>query len=183
MGGAGSGRGPTFDAKTTVEDCHALDVGSFLERGVFRYPWGSIKWFRGDDQTGAIDYTASVDGGPHLVLRYGFARRDGPTETVTETVRLVSTPCHFGGERWWFVCPLVRGGTPCGRRVRKLYLPSGARYFGCRHCYDLTYVSAQEAHKWEAAFGRIAASVGAGCTAPDVRRALAGERRKEPRRG
>ena len=28
-----------------------------------------------------------------------------------------------------------------------LYLPPGARYFGCRHCYNLTYRSAQEHDK------------------------------------
>lgn len=27
--------------------------------------------------------------------------------------------------------------------MRKLYLPPGAQYFGCRSCYDLTYESAQ----------------------------------------
>jgi hypothetical protein len=26
----------------------------------------------------------------------------------------------------------------CNRRVGKHYLPPGARYFGCRHCYDFT---------------------------------------------
>ena len=26
----------------------------------------------------------------------------------------------------------------------KLYLPPGGRYFGCRHCHDLTYRSRQE---------------------------------------
>jgi len=35
----------------------------------------------------------------------------------------------------------------CGRRVAKLYLPRGARYFGCRHCYDLTYLSCQRSDK------------------------------------
>jgi hypothetical protein len=32
---------------------------------------------------------------------------------------------------------------PCGRRVSALYLPPGAKWFGCRHCYELTYESAQ----------------------------------------
>jgi hypothetical protein len=29
----------------------------------------------------------------------------------------------------------------------KLYLPPGGRYFGCRHCYGLTYRSCQEHDK------------------------------------
>jgi len=28
-----------------------------------------------------------------------------------------------------------------------LYLPAGSLYFGCRHCYDLTYRSCQDSHK------------------------------------
>jgi hypothetical protein len=36
---------------------------------------------------------------------------------------------------------------PSGRRVGKLYLPPSARYFGCRHCYDLTYNSVQQHDK------------------------------------
>jgi hypothetical protein len=37
---------------------------------------------------------------------------------------------------------------PGANRERlKLYLPPAARYFGCRHCHDLTYRSAQEHNK------------------------------------
>jgi hypothetical protein len=74
--------------------------------------------------------------------------------TFTETgkdedyrVGLEATRPRFGGLRWWFLCPLVVRGVPCGRRVGKLYLPPGGRYFGCRHCHDLTYRSAQEHDK------------------------------------
>ena len=56
-------------------------------------------------------------------------------------VRLETTHSSRGGVRWWFLCPLVRDGRPCGRRVQKLYLPPNARQFGCRHCYGLTYQS------------------------------------------
>jgi hypothetical protein len=38
----------------------------------------------------------------------------------------------------------VADDVPCDRRVAKLYLPPGGRYFGCRECYRLTYRSAQE---------------------------------------
>lgn len=62
-------------------------------------------------------------------------------------VRLETTPCHLGGVRWWFICPLGVGGQPCRRRVAKLYLPYWSRYFGCRTCHDLTYTSCQEHDK------------------------------------
>ena len=54
-------------------------------------------------------------------------------------VALDWTPCPFGGARPWFRCPLVVDGEPCRHRVRILYRPWGARYFGCRHCHHLTY--------------------------------------------
>jgi hypothetical protein len=62
-------------------------------------------------------------------------------------IRLETTPLHFGGFRWWGRCPLEVSGAPCGRRVGKLHLPPGGRYFGCRKCYGLTYQSAQRRDK------------------------------------
>jgi hypothetical protein len=38
-------------------------------------------------------------------------------------VSMVTTPCLFGGSRWWWVCPAT------GRRVGKLYLPNGGARF------------------------------------------------------
>ncbi|CZG10327.1 TPA: hypothetical protein JBE46_02375 [Legionella pneumophila subsp. pneumophila] len=48
------------------------------------------------------------------------------------------TPCRFGGERPWFICP-AKG---CQRRVAILY--SGSIY-ACRHCHQLAYTSQREA--------------------------------------
>jgi len=67
-------------------------------------------------------------------------RYTGEEKKLEYKVDITTTPCHLGGVRYWFICPLWN----CGRRVGKLYLPSGAKYFGCRHCYDLTYTSCQE---------------------------------------
>jgi hypothetical protein len=64
-------------------------------------------------------------------------------EEIRCRTQLITTRLPSGGLRWWIVCPLVKNGQTCGARVRKLYLPPGARYFGCRDCYDLTYTSAQ----------------------------------------
>jgi hypothetical protein len=63
---------------------------------------------------------------------------------VNYRVDLTATRPRFGGLCWWFVCPLVVGGLGCDRRVGKLYLPPGGRYYGCRHCYGLTYTSCQQ---------------------------------------
>jgi len=48
-----------------------------------------------------------------------------------------TTRCHFGGVRYWFLCP------SCRKRIGKLYTPLSGREFKCRHCYNLTYESSQ----------------------------------------
>ena len=55
---------------------------------------------------------------------------------------------------------LLAGGGPCGRRVGKLYLPPGGRYYGCRHCHRLTYSSCQDSHKYDGAWRRMALDMG-----------------------
>jgi len=48
-------------------------------------------------------------------LIYRATGPDGTFEAIDETIRLTTTPLHFGGTRPWFAC---RG---CGRRCRILY--------------------------------------------------------------
>jgi hypothetical protein len=52
-------------------------------------------------------------------------------------IPLTKTPCYFGGERFWFICP------DCHRRAGILYRPGYSSFFLCRHCHDLTYQSTQ----------------------------------------
>ena len=57
-------------------------------------------------------------------------------------VPLTTVPQKYGGVRWYFRCALQTGsGKMCNRRVSKLYKPRGANYYGCRHCYNLSYAS------------------------------------------
>jgi hypothetical protein len=74
-------------------------------------------------------------------VRLFYRHRTGPGdewESVQEPVSVAWTACNFGGERPWFICP----GAGCGRRVALLY--GSAKYFLCRHCYDLVYESQRE---------------------------------------
>ncbi len=57
----------------------------------------------------------------------------------SQRVALTSTPCYFGGVRYWFRCP----GADCRRRVAMVYLLPGATVFLCRTCHGLTYRSCQ----------------------------------------
>ena len=75
-------------------------------------------------------------------------------------VGLTTTPLPWGGDRWWFVCPLTVNGRKCLRRCEKLYLPPGGRYFGCRLSYDLPNTSSTEAHKVDGMYRLLAAETG-----------------------
>ena len=57
--------------------------------------------------------------------------------TFLHTVRLVETYPHFGGRRWWGLCPR------CSRRCGVLYV-HGVGTLGCRLCLELAYESTRE---------------------------------------
>jgi hypothetical protein len=44
--------------------------------------------------------------------------------------------------------------------VGKLFSPPGERYFGCRHCHDLTYTTCQRSHVDDRVFRPIAEILG-----------------------
>jgi hypothetical protein len=69
-------------------------------------------------------------------------------QSIEQIVWLTWTPCNYGGQRPWFICPNEVNGHRCKRRVAVLYLAS--RYFLCRHCCQLAYQSQNET-EWERA--------------------------------
>jgi hypothetical protein len=113
---------------------------------------GGIEWtygWSGDKHSiGISTCTSYIDGRkPHIEFNYTQTENStGEKKEFRYQVPLVSTPCHYGGERWWFMCPLSKNGVPCGRRVGVLY--KSGDYFGCRHCYELTYESRNKNHRY-----------------------------------
>lgn len=85
---------------------------------------------------------STIPGMQYMDLKYTLTKQTGEKTHLSYKVPLTTTPCYFGGYRYWFICPLVKNGIPCRRRVGILYL--GGTYFGCRHCYNLTYRSRNE---------------------------------------
>jgi len=140
-----------------------------IEAGL--YGGGSLVWRRVStgEQTASIGYHVNTLTGepPTIRLYYTHTRRgEDHGEDLDYRVGLTTTPLPWGGVRWWFVCPLLVNGRSCGRRVGKLYLPPEGRYFGCRHCYDLTYESTRRP-RWLARLSaaglfRLAMGIGQG---------------------
>ena len=147
MGGVGSGDWYRFGKKTTTGECSSVDV-HYLHRRDLLKPgrFFSLRWSRAGRETDSIRVMVAGDGRPasargeRVVLIYRHRLPGGEWEDVTEPVPLEWTPCNFGGERPWFLCP--RSSAGCGRRVAVLYGPG--KYFLCRHCYSLSYGSQRE---------------------------------------
>ena len=151
MGGFGSGNWHRFDTKSTVEESLTLAMRDFRGR-IYPRASGAFTWTWSGAKKSSIGYFVTWGDSPTITLRYRWRDR----EDVRIPIHLQTTPTQFGGERWWFTCPLIAGGVACNRRAGKLHLPPGARYFDCRKCHGLTYRSCQEAHQTERLFGRIA---------------------------
>ena len=152
MGGYGSTRWGWYSKKYTVEDSLKLDIHRLYEL-LPRDSWTNsswlffpITWSRGDRKVASIGLWLDAYGDvPRVILDYqATPYGGGQPQSIHTVVELSSTPCRYGSVRWWFRCP------GCGKRVGCLYKAPGSYYFRCRHCHDLTYTSAQEAHEFEA---------------------------------
>ncbi len=134
MGGYGSGRyggRPTADASLRIDLAWMLRTGRAKEGAV---SWGSLSWSRGDQPSGSISYKAMMDEPGEERLEVSYTRGSGDDkEQVQQTVRLCYTLPHYGGKRWWMLCPFRH------IRVGKLYLPPCGDRFASRQAWRLGY--------------------------------------------
>ena len=160
MGGYGSGW--QGSKKATVEGSLVLSFSSLVQKKALvagAQTSGSWSWTRdGDNRPHAtIGYVADLTDRDNAWLRL---RYEANGEPVDYKVRLVTTTPHYGGCRWWFICPLDRRDSGPPRRVAKLYLPFGGKYFGSRAGYGLTYTSCQESGKNRNLWRELASRLG-----------------------
>lgn len=113
-----------FNNRIPADNLVKIDIPTIYRLGV---RWnGSMGWRNGVQ----IDVFTGIHE-QHLVrLKYGEFECDIP---------LVTTPCNYGGIRYWFECLY------CERRVGAIYLR--ADRFACRHCQFLTYERKLESRK------------------------------------
>lgn len=175
MGGYGSGRHNSYATRQTVEGCLTLNVDRLVRDGMVGPRWwsGTLTWTRTStgEKTASAGFRCFEDGEAHIVtLNYTVTHQDGEKHEVDQRIVLQTTRMPSGGLRWWFTCPLFKNGIRCGRRVGRLHIPTGGIYFGCRHCYNLTYTSCNESHKYDGLFRTLAKDMG---TTPEmIKRAL-----------
>ena len=168
MGGYGSGRWGGCSKKIQVEECRKLTIHFFKPYLIPGYS-GQVIWSRNGVENGKIGYSV-IRGSQPTTLRFHYTKNPGTKYAIEidYPVRLTTTTLPWGGSRYWFICPL----DGCGRRVGCLYLPRGGKYFGCRHCYDLTYESQREGNWSRGFYARMAMELAGdypGITWKDVR--------------
>jgi hypothetical protein len=132
MGGFGSGR---KWGKTTTGDMRRLDVRRLARDGYLKegmsYGW---QWTRSGEVVASINVTVETD---RVWFTYRQRECGDEWQDMRYPVRLDRTPCHLGGERFWWRCPAAG----CGRRVAVLF---GGKVFACRHCHRLAYTCQRE---------------------------------------
>lgn len=134
MGGYGSGR---YGGRPTADSCLRIDLAWMLRTERAKdgaLIWGSLSWSGGGKPPGSIGYKAMMHMPGEERLELSYARGKGDeAEQVHQTVRLCHTVPHYGGKRWWMICPYR------GIRVGKLYLPPGGDRFASRQAWRLGY--------------------------------------------
>jgi len=129
--------GHAGDGKASMETCLSIDVLDLQRRGYLQSAQCFSLTWTGDGRRMASVYIKTES---HCVTLYYRSRsRDEDWSNVEQHVAVVWTPCRFGGERAWFVCPGDGTGVRCDRRVTKLY--GAGRHFACRECGRLAYTS------------------------------------------
>lgn len=135
MGGLGSGRRWRTGSHETTDDYHRLSVLCWHRCGYLvphrAFSW---QWTRHGERVSSIDVETKPDS---VIISYRHRRGAVEWQDGRSVVRVVWTPCHFGGQRPWFICPVES----CSRRVVNLF---AGPLFACRRCDRLTYQSQRE---------------------------------------
>lgn len=150
MGGSGSGR---RGWRATVEGCRSLKLdvnavtrlvrnklrevpeGTKLQAGPIVWSWTT----QGEAEPWArVLVTLRLDHWRgEARLQFDVDHWSRPTGPQDQTVQMETTPCQFGGRRWWWLCPAT------WQRCLTLYLPNGGTRFLSRGpgAYRLAYAS------------------------------------------
>ena len=137
MGGIGSGRRFQNRRGPNLEEIPQLDVRALKRGGLFdqRMSTGSIQWTNSGLTECALTYSYADST---LSISYAVKTPQTDYTTVSESIFIDHTACHYGGTRTWFSCPV------CNARKAILYCAS--KRFLCRQCYGLNYSCQNEVY-------------------------------------
>lgn len=132
-----------YNKKQEADSLEQVNVSFLKKRHYFDNGarTGYITWSRRGEKIGEISIQSYIfDFEQYIRFIYTQTNRHtGEKHDFDYKIPLTTTSCHFGGKRYWFICPWYINGVYCGKRVGALYLAD--KYLACRHCYNLTYNS------------------------------------------
>jgi len=144
-------------SKAIAEQTNRLSVFFLKKHGYLpqgqSWRYGSIKWSLGDWENN-MSFNVKTSGDEYETKETSYiqllytvtVRHTGEKTDMDYKIPLVTTPCNYGGKRYWFICELSKNGCYCGRRVGVIY--SVDKYFGCRHCAEIAYAKQMEGGKF-----------------------------------
>ena len=132
-----------WSKKDEADGLKQVNVSFLRKHGYFNPGWRSetITFSRNGEKMGNISIQSAINE-KEQYIRFIYTQTDRDTGEKNDfdyQIPLTTTPCYFGGKRYWFTCPWYANGQYCGKRVGVLY--KDGDYFACRHCYQLTYNS------------------------------------------
>ncbi|MFH1866577.1 MAG: hypothetical protein ABIJ81_00635 [Patescibacteria group bacterium] len=138
-------------SKAIAEQSQALSIFWLNKQGYLKKPCeyqaGIITWTYGSrENKSSVSFSlhknslSTPEETAYIGLIYTHTSlATGEKNHMDFKIQLDTTHCNYGGQRYWFICPLIKGGQYCGRRVGVIYLIG--KYFGCRHCGEIAYQS------------------------------------------
>ena len=135
--------------------------------------FGTVTW-KNNDMAGfspSVEYLVNSWSEEEIRLQFNYTIVRGNAERqIVQEIILRSMALNYGGSRWFFICQLARNGLTCNRRMATLHLPPHEILFGCRYCYDLTYRSCQDSHRFDIFYTTLARKTG--LTFKEVKKAM-----------
>ena len=145
MGGLGSGNWVRRTVRPRVGQLPAIDIRKWREKGVLRPGKRFVAATIGQGTGRALIACIRRQS---ILFEFESGEDEISPLLARWSVEIVRTPCHFGGSREWFVCPMPA----CKRRAAVLY--AGRNCIACRQCFGLLYPS-QYFDKTERAFAQL----------------------------
>lgn len=131
---------PKYSHSTQLDSLNTIRMSKFKEWDMLGSAWncGTMQWKRGGEVQDSVGYDLGGPWESDRTLRLKYRHKASSWDEGEELdyqIRMEPSPCHYGGQRWWFRCPVVG----CGRRCTVLY--ERGKYFTCRKCTRCWYDS------------------------------------------
>lgn len=127
MGSIGSGPRECITGRCKADELLEIDIRTWSRRGLLSgessFLWS---WDLGLENPTSIRVAPRTN---HLNISYRL-KINQSDRVVHNKLWISSSPCHFGGTRPWFLCPI------CNKRVAILYI---GQCIACRTCCRASY--------------------------------------------